>query len=273
MEMNVASLKAHVKRHDTATQHQGGTSLPSASVSMTSMIENAKSLHARNIEHHGPTSVYTIESGLNIVKYLYQACRVVEATRLAVKMLADSRRVHGHGHQITMKAEHSLKLCSEYRVGLKTYGSLCFQALRYEENGNICVVKGPIEDPRRLCNEMTLRVPSDEILPLKGCPVICHGLVKASHLNGKVGDRGTRRGDRIEVHFEDKSQKSALVKPENLRIAFDLLPSDDDVLSTKLATLELESNMTGSTLPCTAVITPTSSTVRRIVKAKRPPGV
>ena len=93
-----------------------------------------------------------------------------------------------------------------------------------------CIVQGPIEDPRRLCNEMTLRVPSDEILPLKGCPVICHGLVKASHLNGKVGDRGTRRGDRIEVHFEDKSQKSAaLVKPENLRIAFDLPPSEDDV--------------------------------------------
>jgi hypothetical protein len=231
MEMNVASLKAHVKRHDTAaTQPQGGTSSPpSASLSMTSIIENAISLHARNIEHHGPTSVYTIESGLNIVKYLYQACRVVEATRLAVKMLADSRRVHGNGHQISMKAEHYLELCSEYRVGVpKTYGSLCFQALRYEENGNTCIVQGPIEDPRRVSNEMTLRVASNDILPLKGCPVVCHGLVKASHLNGKVGDRGHRRGDRIEVHFEDKSHKSALVKPENLRIAFDVPPSSED---------------------------------------------
>ena len=37
----------------------------------------------------------------------------------------------------------------------------------------------------------------------------------ASHFNGKVGDRGTmhltRSEARIEVHFEDKSQKSALV--------------------------------------------------------------
>jgi hypothetical protein len=36
----------------------------------------------------------------------------------------------------------------------------------------------------------------------------------------------TRSGARIEVHFEDKSQKSALVKPENLRIAFELPPSE-----------------------------------------------
>ena len=60
-------------------------------------------------------------------------------------------------------------------------------------------------------------------MPAKGCHVICHGLVKASHFNCKVGDRGTmhltRSGARIEVHFEDKSQKSALVKPENLRIS------------------------------------------------------
>ena len=67
-------------------------------------------------------------------------------------------------------------------------------------------------------------------MPAKGCHVICHGLVKASHFNCKVGDRGTmhltRSGARIEVHFEDKSQKSALVKPENLRIAFELPPSE-----------------------------------------------
>jgi len=103
----------------------------------------------------------------------------------------------------------------------------------------------------------------------------------ASHFNGKVGDRGTmhltRSEARIEVHFEVKSQKSALVKSENLRIAFELPPSEDQVLSAKSATLELESNnITGSTPNNNqppAVITPTSSTVRRIVKAKRPPGV
>ena len=195
MEMNVASLKAHVKRHDdTATQSQG-TLLPSSSssLSLTSMIENAKSLHARNIEHHGPTSVFTIESGLNIVKYLVQDFRAIEAKRLALKMVADSRRIHGHGHKITMKAEHYLELCSEYRVGVKSQSArVCFQALRYEDNDNICVVKGPIEEPRRVSNEKLLRVASDDIMPAKGCPVICHGLVKASHFNGKVGEETDR---------------------------------------------------------------------------------
>ena len=64
------------------------------------------------------------------------------------------------------------------------------------------------------------------MLPCIGCPVICHGLISASHLNGKLGDVRTEKlcGNeiRLAVHFEDKSLKSALVKPENVRIAFEL---------------------------------------------------
>jgi hypothetical protein len=44
--------------------------------------------------------------------------------------------------------------------------------------------------------------------------VICHG---------KVGDVGAlQENTQFEVHFEDTSQKPASVKPENLRIAFEL---------------------------------------------------
>ena len=60
-----------------------------------------------------------------------------------------------------MKAEHYLELCSEYRVGVKSQSArVCFQALRYEDNDNICVVKGPTEEPRRVSNENLLRVVS-----------------------------------------------------------------------------------------------------------------
>jgi hypothetical protein len=59
--------------------------------------------------------------------------------------------------------------------------------------------------------------------------VICHELVSASHLNGELGvARDVKKsgtGIRFAVHFEKKNLQSAFVKPENLRIAFEL-PSE-----------------------------------------------
>ena len=62
---------------------------------------------------------------------------------------------------------------------------------------------------------------------LNGTPVVCHGLKNVPHLNGKIGDVRSfdRNGSkRYEVHFEDTSlvPSVANVRPENLRIAFDL---------------------------------------------------
>jgi hypothetical protein len=57
--------------------------------------------------------------------------------------------------------------------------------------------------------------------------VICHGLIHASHLNGELGDVRDAKpngiGFRLVVHLEKKKGvKSALVKAENLQIAFEL---------------------------------------------------
>ena len=57
--------------------------------------------------------------------------------------------------------------------------------------------------------------------------MICNGLVSASHLNGELGEvrniqEKNEHGIRCAVYFEKKGVKSALVKPENLRIAFEL---------------------------------------------------
>lgn len=49
---------------------------------------------------------------------------------------------------------------------------------------------------------------------MRGCPVIYHG---------KLGDVGElEEHGQFKFHFDDTSQKPALVKPENLRIAFEL---------------------------------------------------
>jgi hypothetical protein len=86
--------------------------------------------------------------------------------------------------------------------------------MRYEHDGAMCVVKGPIKDPRKIDEEREFHYTCDLIYPMRGCPVICHG---------KVGEVGELKEDcQFEVHFEDASQKPASAKPENLRIVFEL---------------------------------------------------
>ena len=98
-----------------------------------------------------------------------------------------------------------------------------FHALRYVNDGEICVVQGPVTEPRITADERIHHIANNLVIPSKGCVVICHGLVSASHLNGGLGDvKENETGIRLAVHFEKKGAKSALVKPENLRIAFEI---------------------------------------------------
>ncbi len=101
------------------------------------------------------------------------------------------------------------------------------QALRYVNNDEDCIVIRDEDDEGE-----PFSLPRSVFFPTLGCPVICHGLVNASHLNGKLGEvrsvlpdkSGSMDELRLGVYFEDKSLKSASVKNGNLRIAF-VLPS------------------------------------------------
>jgi hypothetical protein len=156
------------------------------------------------------------------------ACRWIEAAWLALKIAADSRRVKGPGHNMTKDADEALEKCMMHYIGVMPHIHInrLFQALWYKNDGEICVVTGPIAEPRQINGERIFHVGSDLIVPNKSCPMFCHGLVMASHMNGKVGDiRGvhnTRTEIWIKVHFEDESANPALVKPKNLWIAFKL---------------------------------------------------
>ena len=112
-----------------------------------------------------------------------------------------------------------------------------YHALRYDHDGEICIVTGPIMDNDSSGeNEggegQPFGIPRTSVAPAVGCPVICHGLVNAAHLNGKLGDvrsisfgKDSDREVRFVVHFEDKSLKPAAIKPGNLRNAI-VLPSE-----------------------------------------------
>ena len=59
-----------------------------------------------------------------------------------------------------------------------------------------------------------------------GTLAVCHGLRKASYLNGKIGDirSWNKETERNQVYFEDSTLQPSKVemKLENLRLIFDL---------------------------------------------------
>ena len=192
------------------------------------VVENARFSFEHNLEKTG-LKEHTMRYGFQYATALLEVHRGIEAERLAIMLAAESRRVHGPEHDCTLWADKLLKKCKT-RLVYVTPENQPFRALRYENDGGTCVVKGPITEPPSEDGERIFHVASDLIFPCKGCPVICHGLVRASHLNGEVGDaracHNSITGRRVAMHFADISLKTALIKPENVRVAFEL-PSEE----------------------------------------------
>jgi hypothetical protein len=196
-----------------------------AAVNASTLLKGARYHYEYYLKTYGLTSEATLRSGFDYVTELVQAHRGIKAERLIVKLTASSRRVHGPGHSCSMILDEKVKECkSRYIIAMPD--DKPFQALRYENDGEICVVTGPINQPRQEDDERTFYVANNLVIPAKGCPVICHGLVSASHLNGELGEvralSNNITGFRLGVHFEKTNLKPAWVKPENLRISFEL---------------------------------------------------
>jgi len=165
----------------------------------------------------------TITAGINLASVLHTSDHAIEAERLLDKLIVTSRRVHGSNHNQTQKCLSLLQAVKERWVILHSEQQW-FEALKYKKNGKKCVIQGPIKEPRVTDEEKTITVPSGEVRPYKGTPVMFHGLKKAAHLNGKIGDvrEFCQSADRYEVHLEDKGLKPVLAKHGNLKVLFDL---------------------------------------------------
>jgi hypothetical protein len=197
------------------------------------LLNSLKSIYEHNIEMVGSTIEHTIRFGLNYAEQLQKVHHSIEADRLVMKLAADCRRVHGPDHNCTVMANWLLEKCKKRFIQLPyNLGRMYFEALRYEDDGEICVVTGPVIEPVRIKDEEIMRVPSILIVPKLGCVVVCTGLVSSPHLNGKLGDvrDGKMVGDglQLSVHFEDAKLKSAWIKSENLRIVFELPGKESD---------------------------------------------
>ncbi len=103
-----------------------------------------------------------------------------------MKLAASSHRVHGPGHNYSRRLNEKAKECkSRYVIDMPD--DKPFQALRYENDGEICVVTGPVKQPRQEEDGRIFHVANNLVIPAE-CPVICHGLVSASHLNEELGE-------------------------------------------------------------------------------------
>ena len=182
--------------------------------------------YKRMSQNGGENDIVTIHCGLNLAKALFQTSQTIEALRLLDKLLLTSRRVHGASHKQTKNAEH---LYQQMKLRCVLIEDQYYKVLRYEEDGNSYVVNGPVptyslDELRSLDDEKASSVPNASIIFACGSPVMLHGLKKAAHLNGEVGDIRDRcaLSNRYVVHLEGKGLKPVKVKQENLRIVFDL---------------------------------------------------
>jgi hypothetical protein len=125
-------------------------------------------------------------------------------------------------HRITKDIELGLLQCKTSYVGLRDHGTKLFEVLRRDEDKYI--VRGPKKVAE--ARNVTMRVDQeDAMMQPYGTPVVIHGFKnKAAYLNGKVGDIRSidTTAGRYGVYFEDNSIKPKSVKPENVRILFEL---------------------------------------------------
>lgn len=184
----------------------------------------------------------TIEAGVQLALAMWKEFRTIEAERLLTNLITRSRRVHGEGHDCTIFAFSAFQRVHERKVFLKQDDEInvdeVYRIIRYTADGEKCLLQGPVpkvtNDPRihrsdpsndeGSVAERTFEVDRANVVTSRGTPVVCTGLQKGVHLNGKIGDRREFDEDtgRYTIHFEDETLKPVKVKAENIRIVFDL---------------------------------------------------
>jgi hypothetical protein len=215
------------------------------------LLKANRIVYENNIQHYGENRDLTIFSGIELAQSLKCETHGIEAQRLATKLSTSCHQVLGPSHVYTKRIDEILRACKERLVvvfpDLTKPDSKRFNALRHDDDGDVYVVMGPIEEPRNIITEREFRFPRDNVLFKLGLPVSCHGLKNSSHLNGEIGDVNhfynaktkhpieaslvlltfllERQWFRVIVHFANESLPPAAVKLENLRIVFEL-PQD-----------------------------------------------
>lgn len=194
------------------------------------VLKDAQEYYDESLEETGEESGVTLFSLFRLAEALKGAQRGIESERMLVKLAAVAHRIHGESHVFTADVEKTLRRYKKRYVFIKGFPRQRFRALRYVDGEDACVVRGPITRPRNIKEENLVTVPVDKFCPMVGTLLICHGLKDSeSHLNGKIGETypcTTVEAQQYKVHFEDTNLEPCLVSRNNVRILFELPPSE-----------------------------------------------
>lgn len=163
-------------------------------------LKKDKNIYERTAECYGVNLDQAINAGIRYVMSLQTAKCSIEAERLATKLTATSRLLFGETHTRTVDCYEVFHQCKKRRVRVMS-GKLRgqqFDTLRYENNGDTCIVTDifSFQNLNKAEEEHTFSIKSASIHPWVGCPVMCHGLINSPHLNGKLGDVRTVAEDK-----------------------------------------------------------------------------
>jgi hypothetical protein len=161
-------------------------------------LQKAKGEYEDSIKAHGLNSLQALYNGITYVKMMQHVNQFIKAERLLTNLVSRSRLVHGPEHTCTVEAENLLIKSKVRYVAIKPENeggvndtadkkdAETFQALRYENNDEICVVTGPIKEPRHKDDENTLHVEIQRLYPLIGCPVMVLEFEQGRHYVNRV---------------------------------------------------------------------------------------
>jgi hypothetical protein len=135
------------------------------------------------IGRYGESDLKTIHEGIELAIALHKVGHTIEAQRLLTKLAQICRRVHGISHNITERTLAVLERVKVRHVYIEAERNF-FQALRYENDGEKIVVRGPSLNDRYMNKQKTLTVESKDIIPMKATPVV----VQTGFFQELVGD-------------------------------------------------------------------------------------
>jgi len=127
-------------------------------ISSDEYLKRAHAFHQLQVDVSGQDSIDTIKAGLNVAIALKGTNQRRQAEELLSELVEISKRFHGPEHNITKLIES--ERVQKVAIGVGKEWKL-FKFVKLKEDGNNCIVQGPILEPRSIQSEKMFTVASD----------------------------------------------------------------------------------------------------------------
>jgi len=127
-------------------------------ISSDEYMKQALAFYQLQFDMSGQGSVDSLKAGVNLAIALKGTNQRREAEELLSRLVEISKRFHGSNHNITKLIES--ERVQKVAIGVGKEWKL-FKFVKFKEDGNNCIVQGPILEPRCIQTEKMFTVASD----------------------------------------------------------------------------------------------------------------